>query len=434
MINNDTLPSGIYRLKKRLLFIFCSLVIYRIGTHIPVPCIDPNKLALFFNDSKTNIFSLLNLFSGGALSRFSIFSLGVMPYISASIIVQLMSAILPFMEQLKKEGYLGKQKMSQYVRYLTLIFSIFQSLGMAQFMVGFSITSGFMYYSLVNLTLVTGTMFLMWLGEQMTENGIGNGISLIIFAGIVSNIPQSLSNFLEKIKIGELNFLGTFFLFFMFLFVIYFVVFIEKAQRKISVNYAKVFSGRKSFISQQKTHLPFKINMSGVIPPIFASSLILFPATLTQWFSSDFVKNSYFLSILEKFLTPGQLIYIFLYGILIAFFCFFYTSLIFNSKDTANNLKKSGGFLSGIRPGDQTASYIDKIVNRLTFIGAIYIVFVSLLPEFLILFFNIPFYFGGTSLLIIVVVVIDFISQIQTKLMSHQYEGLMKKARFKGFK
>jgi preprotein translocase subunit SecY len=423
--------SGLTELKGRLLFLVLALIIYRIGAHIPVPGLDASKLAEIFSNNKGGIFGLFNLFSGGSLSRLTIFALGVMPYISSSIIIQLLSVVWPPLEQLKKEGHTGRRKISQYTRYLTLCLALFQAIGMARFMAASSIDPGIMYYFIVAITLVTGTMFLMWLGEQITERGIGNGTSLIIFAGIVANLPTSIANTLEKVRQGDMHVLGLIMLLVMLVLIIGFVAFVERGQRRITVNYAKRQQGRKVYAGQ-KSHLPLKLNMAGVIPPIFASSIILFPATLTQWFgrSSDIT----WLTRISSALSPGQPIYICLFAVAIIFFCFFYTALVFNPKETADNLKKSGGFLPGIRPGEQTAAYIDKVMTRLTIIGAIYITGVSLLPEFLVYFMNVPFYFGGTSLLIIVVVVMDFIAQVQAHLMSHQYEGLLKKSKLKGIR
>ena len=428
---NVAAVGGLSELKGRLFFLVCALVVYRIGAHIPVPGLDPAKLAELFSTNKSGIFGLFNLFSGGSLSRLTIFALGVMPYISSSIIIQLLSVVWPPLEQLKKEGHTGRRKIAQYTRFLTLGLALFQAIGMAKFMAGSSIDPGFVYYFTVAITLVTGTMFLMWLGEQITERGIGNGISLIIFAGIVANLPQSIANTLEKVRQGEMHVLGLIMLLLMLVLIIAFVAFVERGQRRITVNYAKRQQGRKIYAGQ-KSHLPLKLNMAGVIPPIFASSIILFPATITQWFgkSSDIA----WLTNISAALSPGQPLYILLFALAIIFFCFFYTALVFNPKETADNLKKSGGFLPGIRPGEQTAAYVDKVMTRLTIIGALYITAVSLLPEFLVYFMNVPFYFGGTSLLIIVVVVMDFIAQVQAQLMSHQYEGLLKKAKLKGIR
>jgi len=423
--------GGLTELKSRFLFLLLALFIQRLGSHIPVPGLDPAKLAAMFaqNNGSGGILGLFNLFSGGALSRLTVFALGVMPYISASIVIQLLSSVVPSLEQLKKEGNTGRHKLTQYTRYLTLVLATFQAFGMAKFMAGSSITSGLTYYITVTITLVAGTMFLMWLGEQITERGIGNGISMLIFAGIVSNLPSSIANTLEKVRQGELHAIGLILLLVMLVLVIACIVFVERGQRKITVNYAQRQQGRKIFAAQT-SHLPLKINMAGVIPPIFASSIILFPATLSQWFGqSSHVAR---LTKVSAALSPGQPLYIILFASAIVFFCFFYTALVFNPRETADNLKKSGAFLPGIRPGEQTANYIDKVITRLTLMGAIYITAVALMPEFLVLFMKVPFYFGGTSLLIIVVVVMDFMAQVQAHIMSHQYEGLMRKAGLKG--
>ena len=419
--------SGLTELKARIFFLLFALFIYRVGAHIPVPGLDPEKLANLFNSNNSGILGLVNLFSGGALRRLTIFALGIMPYISASIIIQLLTVVSPSLEQLKKEGQSGKKKITQYTRYLTLALATFQGFGMAKMMASSSIDPTFMYYFTGTVTLVTGTMFLMWLGEQITERGIGNGISLIIFSGIVSNLPSSIANTLEKVRQGELHVIGLILLLVVLVFVISFVVFVERGQRRIIVNYAKRQQGNRIYAAQ-KSHLPLKINMAGVIPPIFASSIILFPATLMQWFGSAEIS---WLNKIQLALSPGQPIYVLLFSVAIVFFCFFYTALVFNPNETAENLKKSGGFMPGIRPGQQTAMYIDKVMTGLTIVGAIYITLVSLMPEFLVLFMKVPFYFGGTSLLIIVVVTMDFMAQVQAHLMSHQYEGLMKKAKLK---
>lgn len=423
--------AGLKGLRTRFLFLLGALFIQRLGSHIPVPGLDPAKLAELFaqNNGSGGILGLFNLFSGGALSRLTVFALGVMPYISASIVIQLLTAVWPSFEQLKKEGHTGRHKLTQYTRYLTLVLATFQAFGMAKFMASSSIAPGFSYYTTVTVTLVAGTMFLMWLGEQITERGIGNGISMLIFAGIVANLPSSIVNTLEKVRQGELHAIGLILLLAMLVLVIAFIVFVERGQRRITVNYAQRQQGRKMFAAQT-SHLPLKINMAGVIPPIFASSIILFPATLSQWFGQS--DHLAWLTSVSAALSPGQPIYIILFASAIVFFCFFYTALVFNPRETADNLKKSGGFLPGIRPGEQTAAYIDKVMTRLTMMGAIYITTVALMPEFLVLFMKVPFYFGGTSLLIIVVVVMDFMAQVQAHIMSHQYEGLMKKAGLKG--
>ena len=422
--------GGLTELKFRIIFLFSALIIFRIGAHVPVPGLDPSKLAELFATGRSGIFGLFNLFSGGSLSRLTIFSLGVMPYISSSIIIQLLTMAWPPLEQLKKEGHIGRRKISQYTRYLTLMLATFQSIGMAKFMSTTSLNPNFIYYITVCVTLVTGTMFLMWLGEQITERGIGNGVSMIIFAGIVANLPKSIVNTLERVRQGEMQGFGLIGLLVMLVVVIAFVVFIERGQRLITVNYAaKQQQGRHGYAAP-KSHLPLKINVAGVIPPIFASSIILFPATISQWFGNSYSSVS-FLTKISGALSPGQPLYVILFGIAIVFFCFFYTALVFNPKETADNLQKSGAFIAGTRPGEQTAAYIDDIMSKLTIMGAIYITAVSLMPEFLVLFLNVPFYFGGTSLLIIVVVVMDFMAQVQAHLMSHQYEGLMRKAKLR---
>ena len=423
---NNSLSSnkGLDELKRRLLFLLGALIVYRFGAHIPVPGLDPDGLSKIFAGNK-NIFSLFDHFSGGALSRVTVFALGVMPYISASIIIQLLSSVVPFFEKIKKEGRSGKKKLTQYTRYLTLILCTFQAIGMSKFIAssGSALNPNFSFFFISTITLVTGTMFLMWLGEQITEKGIGNGISMIIFANIVTGFPSSIGNMVESVRQGDIQILGLISLIIMLSTLVTFIVFMERAQRKITVNYAKRQQG-KNMYAAQKSHLPLKINMAGVIPPIFAMSIILFPVTVAQSFGNT--HDIEFLINLGYMLSPGQPLYVFLFGISIIFFCFFYTSLVFNPKETADNLKKSGAFITGIRPGKQTAIQIDKIMTKLTVIGAIYITLVSLLPEILVSFWQVPFYFGGTSLLIIVVVVIDLITQIQSHIMSHQYENLLK--------
>lgn len=418
--------SGMSDLKKRILFVIFALFIYRIGVHIPVPFLDVKQILNLFSENNFNIFSLFNLFSGGALSKITIFSLGIMPYISSSIIIQLLIFVWEPMKKLRKEGEIGKGKISAYSRYLCLILSTFQAIIMTKYLLSISTIENIriIHHILIILTLVSGTMFLVWIGEQINEKGIGNGISLIIFTSIISNIPRTIGSGIDKLRQGEINIIYMLLFLIMITAIIFFIIFIERSQRKITINYAKKQQGRKLY-SVQNTYLPLKINMSGVIPPIFASSIILFPITLMQWFDQYF--NNIFFHDLKSMLLPGKPLYIIIFGISITFFCFFYTKLIFNAKEISENLKKTGGFIHGIRPGDQTASYIDKIVNKLTILGALYLTFVSLLPEFLVLISDIQFYFGGTSLLIIVVVIMDFISQIQTKLISYKYDGLMKK-------
>ena len=416
---------------RRLWFLLGALVVYRIGAHIPVPGIDPVKLAELFQSQQGGILGVFNLFSGGALSRFTLFALGIMPYISASIIMQLMTVAVPSFEALKKEGEAGRRKITQYTRYGTVGLALFQGLGMAialESQAGLVLDPGLMFRFVTVLTLLTGTMFLMWLGEQVTERGLGNGISIIIFAGIVAGLPNALAGLFELVRTGAMHALSALFICTVAVLVTGFVVFVEKGQRKILVNYAKRQVGNKVY-GGQSSHLPLKLNMSGVIPPIFASSIILFPATAAGWFGSG--EGMTWLKDIAATLSPGQPIYVILYAVAIVFFCFFYTALVFNSKETADNLKKSGAFVPGIRPGDQTSRYIDKILMRLTLAGAIYITAVCLLPEFLIVGWHVPFYFGGTSLLIVVVVVMDFMAQVQAHLMSHQYEGLMRKVNLR---
>jgi preprotein translocase subunit SecY len=418
-------------LRRRLVFLLLALVVYRIGSHIPVPGIDPEFLARMMNEQQGGMLGLLNMFSGGSLSRFAVFTLGIMPYISASIIMQLMTYVVPTFEQLKKEGEAGRRKITQYTRYGTLVLAIFQSLAIAiglEGSPGLVIDPGLAFRVTAVVSLVAGTMFLMWLGEQITERGLGNGISLIIFASIVSGLPSAIGGTLELVRTGAMNILVALLIIALVVLVTYFVVFVERGQRKILVNYARRQVGNKVY-GGQSSHLPLKLNMAGVIPPIFASSIILLPTTLVSWVSTG--DSTRWLRDLASALSPGQPIYVTLYAAAIIFFCFFYTALVFNSRETADNLKKSGAFIPGIRPGDQTARYIDKILLRLTMAGAIYITAVCLLPEFLILRYNVPFYFGGTSLLIIVVVTMDFMTQVQNYLMSQQYESLLKKANFK---
>lgn len=423
-------------LRRRLLFLVLALVVYRLGAHIPVPGIDPNELAALFKSQAGGILGMFNMFSGGALSRFTVFALGIMPYISASIIMQLMTVVSPTLEAIKKEGEAGRRKITQYTRYATVVLAIVQAIGISvalESQPGLVIDPGLAFRFTTVVSLVTGTMFLMWLGEQITERGLGNGISIIIFAGIVAGLPAALGGLFELVRTGSMTAIVLMVIIALVVLVTAFVVFVERGQRRILVNYAKRQVGNKIY-QGQSSHLPLKLNMSGVIPPIFASSIILFPATLTSWFSSGQGEEDSFrwLSDFAASLSPGQPLYIGLYAAAIIFFCFFYTALVFNSKDTAENLKKSGAFVPGIRPGDQTARYIDKILMRLTLVGAIYITLVCLLPEFLVMKWNVPFYFGGTSLLIIVVVTMDFMSQVQSYVMSQQYESLLKKTNFKG--
>jgi len=422
-------------LRQRLIFLVLALLVFRLGAHIPVPGIDPDQLAQLFSGQKDGILGMFNLFSGGALSRFTVFALGIMPYISASIIMQLMTIVVPSLESLKKEGQAGQRKITQYTRYGTVFLATFQALGISvalQAQPGLVINPGLMFELNTVVTLVTGTMFLMWLGEQITERGLGNGISIIIFGGIVSGLPSAIGSLLELVRTGSMNILSALLIVVICIAVTYFVVFVERGQRRILVNYAKRQVGNKIY-GGQSSYFPLKLNMAGVIPPIFASSIILFPATIAGWFTSGEPTNMFSKVIkdLAATLAPGQPVYTILYAAAIIFFCFFYTALVFNSRDTADNLKKSGAFVPGIRPGDQTGRYIDKILVRLTLAGAIYMVLVCLLPEFLVLKYNVPFYFGGTSLLIIVVVAMDFMAQVQSFAMQQQYGSLMKKANFK---
>jgi preprotein translocase subunit SecY len=418
-------------LRRRLVFLVLALVVYRIGTHIPVPGIDPVQLQQLFSSQQGGILNLLNMFSGGALSRFSVLALGIMPYISASIIMQLMTYVVPTLEALKKEGEAGRRKITQYTRYGTLGLAIFQALGIAialEGSAGLVIAPGFGFRLTATVSLVAGTMFLMWLGEQITERGLGNGISILIFAGIAAGLPGALAQFGTLVSGGSMSIFAGLLIVFLVGAVTYAVVFVERGQRKILVNYAKRQVGNKVY-GGQSSHLPLKLNMSGVIPPIFASSIILLPATVVGWFATG--DGMRWLRDIAAMVSPGQPIYVLLYAAAIVFFCFFYTALVFNSKETADNLKKSGAFIPGIRPGDQTARHIDKILSRLTLAGAVYITAVCLLPEFLVLKYNVPFYFGGTSLLIIVVVTMDFWAQVQSYVMSQQYDSLLKKANFK---
>jgi preprotein translocase subunit SecY len=422
-------------LRRRLIFLVLALVVFRIGAHIPVPGIDPDQLAQLFDSQSGGILGMFNLFSGGALSRFTVFALGIMPYISASIIMQLLTIVLPTLEAMKKDGQAGQRKITQYTRYATLVLATFQALGIAialEAQAGLVIDPGFTFRMNTVITLVTGTMFLMWLGEQITERGLGNGISIIIFGGIAAGLPGALGGLFELVRTGSMSALSAILIVVIVVAVTYFVVFVERGQRRVLVNYAKRQVGNKVY-GGQASHLPLKLNMAGVIPPIFASSIILFPATIAGWFTAGETTSSVtlFIKDLAATLSPGQPVYILMYALAIIFFCFFYTAMVFNSRDTADNLKKSGAFVPGIRPGDQTARYVDKILTRLTLIGAAYMVLVCLLPEFLVLRWNVPFYFGGTSLLIIVVVSMDFMAQVQSYMMQQQYDSLLKKANFK---
>lgn len=424
--------AGLSELWQRIRFVFLAILVYRIGAHIPVPGINPVQLSQLFEQQKDTILSLFNMFSGGALERMSILALGIMPYISASIIMQLLQAVVPHLEQLKKEGEAGRRKLSQYTRYGTLGLALLQSTGMAYALQaqGITLSTGFAWLFPAIVTLTTGTLFLMWLGEQVTERGIGNGISIIIFAGIVAGLPGAIGQSLEATKQGELNGGVLLLLVIVAIAVVGFVVLMERAQRRITVNYAKRQQGRRVYAAQQ-SHLPLKINMAGVIPPIFATSLLLFPASIAQWFGE--AESFEWLQDVSLALAPGQPLYVLLFTLGIVFFCYFYTAIMFNPKDVADNLKKSGAFVPGIRPGEQTAKYIDSVLGRLTLVGAIYITLVCLLPQILQAFGNVPFYLGGTSLLIVVVVVMDFMSQVQSHLMSHQYDSVMKKANLKNY-
>ena len=429
---NQLAKSGKFGdLRRRLVFLLLALVVYRLGAHIPVPGIDPNQLQQLFKGQQGGILSLFNMFSGGALQRFTVFALGIMPYISASIIMQLMTYVVPTLESLKKEGESGRRKITQYTRYGTLGLALFQSLGIALALegsAGLVINPGFGFRMTTVVSLTAGTMFLMWLGEQITERGLGNGISILIFGGIAAGLPGAIGGLFELIRTGAMSIVAAILIIGVMVFVTFAVVFVERGQRKILVNYAKRQVGNKVY-GGQSSHLPLKLNMSGVIPPIFASSIILLPATVVGWFATG--EGMRWLKDISSALSPGQPIYVLLYAAMIVFFCFFYTALVFNSRETADNLKKSGAFIPGIRPGEQTAKHIDKILSRLTLAGAIYITAVCLLPEFLVLKYNVPFYFGGTSLLIIVVVTMDFWAQVQSYVMSQQYESLLKKANFK---
>ena len=428
--------GGFSELKSRLLFVLLAIIVFRLGSFVPIPGIDANVLAQLFEQQKGTIVEMFNMFSGGALERASVFALGIMPYISASIIVQLLTVMHPHLAELKKEGEAGKRKINQYTRYGTLGLAILQSIGIAtglpNMMPGLVLNPGFAFYFTAIISLVTGTMFLMWLGEQITERGIGNGISLLIFTGIVAGFPSAIGQTIEMARQGDLHFLLLVAIGVIVIAITWFVVFVERGQRRIVVNYAKRQQGRQVFAAQS-SHLPLKVNMAGVIPPIFASSIILFPGTIASWFGTGEGMVANFLQEVSLALSPGQPLYMMLYSAAIIFFCFFYTALVFNPRDTADNLKKSGAFIPGIRPGEQTSKYIDKVMTRLTLAGALYITFICLVPEFMMVAWNVQFYFGGTSLLIIVVVIMDFMAQVQTHLMSHQYDSVLKKANLKGY-
>ena len=427
--------GGLSELKQRLWFVFGALIVLRLGTFVPIPGIDAAVLAQLFEQQKGTIVEMFNMFSGGALERASVLALGIMPYISASIIMQLLTVMHPAMAELKKEGEAGRRKISQYTRYGTLVLATVQSIAIARslpgMMPGLVMDAGFGFYFAAVVSLVTGTMFLMWLGEQITERGIGNGISIIIFAGIVAGMPSAVGQTAEMARQGELHLLVLLLIGVVVFAITFLVVFVERGQRRIVVNYAKRQQGRKVFAAQS-THLPLKVNMAGVIPPIFASSIILFPGTLASWFGQGDGPVADFLQGVSQAMSPGQPLYVFMLAAAIIFFCFFYTALVFNPRETADNLKKSGAFIPGIRPGEQTSKYIDKVMTRLTLAGAMYITFVCLVPQFMIMAWDVQFYFGGTSLLIIVVVIMDFMAQVQTHMMSHQYDNVLKKANLKG--
>lgn len=433
-MQSPSMRQGLSELWGRIIFLFVALVVFRFGAHVPVPGINPVKLAQLFEQNKDTILSLFNMFSGGALERMSILALGIMPYISASIIMQLMTTVSPQLEALKKEGESGRRKINQYTRIATLGLGFVQAVGMCSGLVGQGITlsTGIAFYVPAVVSLVAGTMFLMWLGEQITERGVGNGISMLIFAGIVAGIPSAIGMSLEATRQGEMSMLALLVLFLLAIVVVGAVVFMERGQRRVTVNYAQRQQGRRMYAAQQ-SHLPLKINMAGVIPAIFASSLLLFPASLGQWFaqSANPTTVQRILQDVALTLSPGQPLYLLLFALLIIFFCYFYTALMFNPKEVADNLKRSGAYIPGIRPGEQTAKYIDSVLSRLTLVGALYMTVVCLLPMLLQVTFNVPFYLGGTSLLIVVVVVMDFMSQVQAHLMSHQYGSLMKKANLK---
>lgn len=428
--------GGLTELKQRLWFVLMALIVLRLGSFVPIPGIDAAVLSQLFEQQKGTIVEMFNMFSGGALSRASVLALGIMPYISASIIMQLLTVIHPPMIELKKEGEAGRRKISQYTRYATLVLATFQSIAIAKslpgMMPGLVINTGLGFYFAAVVSLVTGTMFLMWLGEQITERGIGNGISIIIFAGIVAGMPSAIGKTAEMARQGELHLFVLLLIAVIVFAVTFFVVFVERGQRRIVVNYAKRQQGRKVFAAQS-THLPLKVNMAGVIPPIFASSIILFPGTLASWFGQGDGMVADFLQEVSLAMSPGQPLYVMMLAAAIIFFCFFYTALVFNPRETADNLKKSGAFIPGIRPGEQTSKYIDKVMTRLTLAGALYITFICLVPQFMIIAWDVQFYFGGTSLLIIVVVIMDFMAQVQTHMMSHQYDNVLKKANLKGY-
>ncbi|MBW8191707.1 preprotein translocase subunit SecY [Neiella marina] len=432
----NSAKGGLSELRSRLLFVLGAILVFRAGSFVPIPGIDASVLADLFDQQRGTIVEMFNMFSGGALERASVFALGIMPYISASIIMQLLTVVHPPLAELKKEGEAGRRKISQYTRYFTLVLGTFQAIGIStglpNLMPGLVVDPGFGFYFTAVVSLVTGTMFLMWLGEQITERGIGNGISILIFTGIVAGLPTAIGQTIEQARQGEMNAIVLLVIAAIVFVVTFFVVFVERGQRRIVVNYAKRQQGRQVF-AQQSTHLPLKVNMAGVIPPIFASSIILFPATAASWFGQGDGVVAEILQQVSLTLQPGQPLYVMLYAAAIIFFCFFYTALVFNPRETADNLKKSGAFIPGIRPGEQTSRYIDKVMTRLTLAGALYITLVCLVPEFMLITMNVQFYFGGTSLLIIVVVIMDFMAQVQTHMMSSQYESVLRKANLKNY-
>lgn len=435
-LEKNSAKGGLSELKVRLLFVLGAIIVFRAASFVPIPGVDATVLAQLFEQQQGTIVAMFNMFSGGALERASILALGIMPYITSSIIMQLLSVVHPKLAELKKEGEAGRRKISQYTRWGTLVLATMQSIGIAtglpNLIPGLVANPGFAFYFTAVVSLVTGTMFLMWLGEQITERGIGNGISIIIFAGIVAGLPSAVGQTAEQARQGDLHMLLLLLIAVVVFAVTYFVVFVERGQRRIVVNYAKRQQGRQVFAAES-SHLPLKVNMAGVIPPIFASSIILFPGTIATWFGQGEGGVAEVLQNVALTLSPGQPLYVMLYAAAIIFFCFFYTALVFNPRDTADNLKKSGAFIPGIRPGEQTSRYIDKVMTRLTLAGALYITFICLIPEFMMIAWNVQFYFGGTSLLIIVIVIMDFMAQVQTHLMSHQYESVLKKANLKGY-
>lgn len=437
MSNFHSIKGGFNVLKRRLIFVVGALIIFRIGSFVPIPGVDLTVLSKILEQQQGTIIEMLNMFSGGSLSRASIFSLGIMPYISASIIIQLLTTVHPALIEIKKEGEMGRRTINRYIRYSTLLLGIFQSVGIVTTLPkvpGLVINPGFVFYGIAVVSLVAGTVFLMWLGDQITNKGIGNGISIIIFSGIIAGLPSAIGHTIEQVRQSELHFFSLILIIVLIIGIVFFVVFIERGQRHILVYYAKPKrqQGRRMYSTQSTTHLPLKVNMAGVIPAIFASSIILFPSTIATWFSSGI--HCQWLTMISLYLQPGKLLYIIIYASAIMFFCFFYTSLVFNARETADNLKKSGAFVPGIRPGEQTAKYIQKIILRLTMVGAVYVTFICLLPEFMRILMSVPFYFGGTSLLIVVVVIMEFMTQIQTLLMSSQYESVLKKANLKDYR